>query len=260
MGVSDQYIYCIADVNDTENPHVETTGVDDEPVELLVTDGVGVATHACDGLYDSADEKTITQWLLSHQSVVDAVGDSFGTPVPIRFDTVFEGGPASVEQWVSTHRDRIDDTLERLSGHWEYRITLLWNQEAFTAQVANEDEKLQQLAHRQEAATGGTEYMLERQREQRLRELEQSRRAELAATLADAVDSVVTESTEFDATDIQGRERDEKQDRVTQLAVLAHETVEGKLGNELDEIATIDGVTVRFTGPWPPYAFTPEFE
>jgi hypothetical protein len=248
MSVSDQYVYCIADVNNAEDPRIETTGVDDEPVELLITDGVGVATHACDGLYDSADEETITRWLLSHQSVVDAVGDSFGTPVPI------------VEQWVSTHRDRIDDTLERLSGHWEYRITLLWNQEAFTTRVANEDEKLQQLARRQEAATEGTEYMLERQREQRLRELEQSRRAELAATLADTVDSVVAESTEFDATDIRGRERDEKQDRVTQLAVLAHETAEEKLGNELDEIATIDGVTVRFTGPWPPYAFTPEFE
>jgi hypothetical protein len=95
MSASDRYVYCIADVNDTEDPHIETTGVDDEPVELLVTDGVGVATHACDGLYDSADEETITQWLLSHQSVVDTVGDSFGTPVPIRFDTVFEGASNS---------------------------------------------------------------------------------------------------------------------------------------------------------------------
>jgi|APHM01.1.fsa_nt_gi Gas vesicle synthesis protein GvpL/GvpF. len=259
MSRPDRYVYCIAGVDGTETPSIETTGVEDNPVELLVTDGVGVATHTCDGLYDTDDEATVTQWLLSHQSVVDAVGDSFGTPIPVRFDTVFEGAEG-VKRWVSTHRDQIDDTLERLAGRREYRITLLWDRAAFTTRVADEDETLRELAQRRDAASEGTEYMIERQYQRHLDDRVRSRENELTAALVDAVDPVVVDSVELDPADSQRGGEESDLDQVTRLTVLADESAEGTLGERLDEIAARDGLTVRFTGPWPPYAFTPEFE
>jgi hypothetical protein len=260
MSGSDQYVYCLLDVSDTDDPSMETAGIDGEPVDVVTTGDVGVVTHECDGLYDSDDRDQLTQWLLTHQSVVDAAGDSFGTPIPMRFDTVFEGGRASVEQWVATHREEIDDTLDRLARHWEYRVTLLWDREAFTSQVTDEDAELRELARRTEEATSGTGYMIQKQYEQRLRERERDRRSDLTEALLEAVDPVVVETVELSTDNSRIVEsREEDLDRVARLGVLTHEDDEETLGNQLDEVAAIDTVTIRFTGPWPPYAFAPEF-
>ncbi|MFT4957909.1 MAG: hypothetical protein ACI9EZ_001228, partial [Halobacteriales archaeon] len=89
MTDDDHYVYCLVDTRDVGTPEIETTGIDGEPVEVIDVDGVGVVTHVTDGLYDSDDQEEIKRWLLAHQSVVDAAGESFGTPLPLQFDTVF---------------------------------------------------------------------------------------------------------------------------------------------------------------------------
>ena len=39
------------------------------------------------------------------------------------------------------------------------------------------------------------------------------------------------------------------------LSCLVAKKDEKKLGSLLDELNDVDGYTVRFTGPWPPYSF-----
>ncbi|MFT4890096.1 MAG: hypothetical protein ACI9YT_001009 [Halobacteriales archaeon] len=261
MTDGDRYVYCLVDARDVTDPSIDVTGIDEQSVEVVDVDGIGVVTHACDGLYDTDDQDRIKRWLLAHQSVVDAAGDAFGTPLPLRFDTVFEGGVEGVERWVSAHRHEIGDHLDSLSGHWEYRVHLLWDDDPFESRVSEEDPELQDLARRKAEAGAGKSYMLERQYDQRLRERKQERRGELIEELIDAVEPVAEEYLEVDANgSLVGERRDEALDQVTRLGVLAREDDEETLGDSLDDVAAIDGVTIRFTGPWPPYAFAPEFE
>lgn len=49
-------------------------------------------------------------------------------------------------------------------------------------------------------------------------------------------------------------------EQIARIAVLADQTDEGALGSRLDELVERDGVRVQFTGPWPPYTFTPDLE
>jgi hypothetical protein len=261
MTDDDHYVYCLVDTREVGTPEIETTGIDGEPVEVIDVDGVGVVTHVTDGLYDSDDQEEIKRWLLAHQSVVDAAGESFGTPLPLQFDTVFQGGMAGVEEWVSTHCQEIKGHLDDLAGQWEYRIHLLWDDEAFESTITESDDELEELDRRMENAGAGKRYMIEKQYDQRLRERKQARRGELLETLVDAIAPVVAEYFEMDSRDTLATEGDDEElDQVTRLGVLAHEDDETALGERLDDVAAIDGVTIRFTGPWPPYGFAPEFE
>lgn len=261
MTENDQYVYCLVDTSDDCDLSINDTGMNGEPVEVVDVGGVGIVTHTTDGLYDSDNLDQIQQWLLDHQSVVDSAGETFGTPLPLQFDTVFEGGMAAVEDWVSTHHQEINEHLNSFAGHWEYRVHLLWDDEAFESTVTEEDGELKDLARRKEEATAGKSYMIEKQYEQRLRERRQERKSELVKTLINAVEPVAVDYFEMDDSgSLIMESRKEERNRVTRLGVLTHTDDERALGERLDDVAAIDGVTIRFTGPWPPYGFTPEFE
>ncbi len=70
--------------------------------------------------------------------------------------------------------------------------------------------------------------------------LERSPTASLSTELGDEADS---------DTDQNGGET------LCRLTLLAHEDNEGAIGAILEEVASTDGLEVRFTGPWPPYTF-----
>ncbi|SIR81584.1 gas vesicle protein GvpL [Natronorubrum thiooxidans] len=259
-----RYLYCLVRADEGES--LETTGVDGEPVSVITEDGIGAVVHACDGLYDSADLTQIRRWLVRHQTVVDEAGEVFGTPVPFQFDTILRGDDDGVREWLREESDTLERALSGLADHWEYRVEVVETEPISDDALCERDDRLRELESKIDDAEEGAAYLLEKQFDQRLKELRAVRRESLTADLQTRLDEHAREvhalersptaSLSDEVADADGDGSDGE--TLCRLTLLAHEDDEGGLGSVLDDVAANDGVKVRFTGPWPPYTFAPE--
>jgi hypothetical protein len=294
-----RYLYCVVDAsgNDPDSgaaadPAAFTAeGLDDAPVRVLRAgdasgDGesaLAAVVHDCDGLYDTDDETTLRRWLLAHQRVVDAAMASFGAPLPVRFDTVLEGGDDTVRGWLDAVGETARAGLGRVAGCREYRTIVQWtvDTETFEADARARDDRLAELASEREAASEGRGFLLQKQYDARLRECRRERVADLSAALREAVDPVAraVESTDGGSTSASGAtaagssengggtvsgaaegdgDGDDGGIEVARLSILAPLADEDRLGERLDAYVADRPVAVQFTGPWAPYSFVPE--
>jgi hypothetical protein len=260
-----RYLYCLVDLGDggCDDPAgVDAAGIEGEPVSVVTAarTSVGAIVHTRREPFDSTDLTKLRDWLLAHQGVVDAAGDRFGTPLPVRFDTVLEGDDDAVAAWLDRNAEQITDAFDELGGCWEYRATLSWDSTEFEAEQRATDAELSDIDRRLGQSGAGKQFLLEKQYDQRLRELARQRRAALTETLTDRLEEnssqLVERPLKSDAAASLGVELDS--DAVAQVALLAPPAREDVLGSTLDDIADIPGVNIRFTGPWPPYTFAPQ--
>lgn len=261
-----RYLYCIVDVSDVSDAatgtSLETDGVDGETPTLVVEDGLAAVVHRRGRPYDSADEATIKRWLLQHQGVVDAAHDRFGTPLPVRFDTIVEGSDDALTSWLERRRSTLQPALDAFAGHSEYRIELRCDADPFGASAVSADDRLDELQTEADEQSSGTAFLRSKQADRRERSLVANQWQETTAT--------VRESLANNAADIQTVDRpvsslaeadhSDDADFETTFAILADEAGASVIGDRLDEVAAQPGVRVRYTGPWPPYTFTPELE
>lgn len=246
-----RYVYCF--VRATPGAALDASGIEGEPVDVVTADGVGAVVHDSDGLYDSDDPTTVRRWLLAHQSVVDAAGEAFGTPLPARFDTVIEGDGDRLAGWLADRADDLGARLDEVAGHWEYRIGVSWDPTGFERDARESDDRLRDLRERRAAAGEGTAYLLEQQADERLEELVDGRARELRAALLDRIDPAAAAVED----DVEAATADDA-DGVTVAGVAVLSAAEEALGDRLDDYVDAHDVAVTFTGPWPPYSFAPE--
>jgi len=258
-----RYLYCLvkSDKNEYDTPgELDTAGIEDEPVSLITGDNeFGAVVHTRNSPYDSADLTKLREWLLAHQQVVEAAGERFGTPLPVRFDTVLNGDDNAVITWLNRNADEIGDAFDSLAGRWEYRVTLIWDSSEFEAAQRTTDDTLADIDRKLNQSNPGKQFLLQKQYDQRLRELLQQRQEQLKRQLidqlAEASSDITERPTHSDAASSLGVEL--TSDAIAQVALLASQSKETELGEILDELTEIQGVDVRFTGPWPPYTFAP---
>jgi hypothetical protein len=262
-----RYLYCVVrDDPKTDSPDVtlaETDGVGGGDVTLVRNDGLAVATQPCRSLFDSDDVETVRRWLLQHQTVVDRVGEAFGTPLPFRFDTVLRGDDAAVRDWLDDHESSLSDALDDLAGKWEYRIEVSWDESALSDRLAGTDPRLAELRRERDDADDGRSFLVGKQYERRLTEVLETHRQETMDDLRDRlrplVDRIEETQGRSGSTDLGvAADTDDGRTRRT-LTVLARASRESELGETLESLADQPGVEVRFTGPWPPYSFAPSF-
>lgn len=255
-----RYLYCVVR---TESPEDETEGgvvqsddesgqptdvrfedegVEDEPVYAIGVDGLAAIVHECDSLYDADDLARVREWLLDHQSVVEAAGEAFGTPLPFRFDTIVQGDDDAVRSWLRDDREEVEHHLSELAGHWEYRVTI---ERADDPEF--DDEELAELEDEAAEASEGRSFLVEKQRDRRESELRRARDEEIATDARRRLEDYAREV-----------ESSEESDSVASLSLLVHEDDEDGVGEALDAVAEREGIEVTFTGPWPPYTFAPE--
>jgi len=272
-----RYLYCAVALDEDTTAGTddvidafEETGIDDEPVRLLTIEGqdFGLVLHECESLYDTDRMDLLRKWLLEHQRVIDVAGEHFGTPLPFQFDTIITGEDDRVREWAREAAGTFSRYLASLAGYWEYRIELLADESDLDSELEAEDPRLEELAAEIEDASSGTAFLLEKQYDQRLSELKRTRRRERGATLEDRLADLAREVHHLgqqraalldDEDDPASLDPDGSEERSqARLAVLAQEDREEAIGDALDTIAAEPGVTIRFTGPWPPYTFAPE--
>ena len=256
-----RYLYCLVDPTAVDTPEITVRGVDKNPVYVIQEREVAAVVHDCQRSYgtDVPEPELIKQRVLRHQQVVDAASDAFGTPLPMRFNTIFDGGDVSVTEWIQTQYDRVSSQLQSFAGTREYRISLLWDPTPFETRVETQDDRLSELHQRRQDADAGKSFLLEKQYDNQLRELKSDRREELTAELKQTVEPTAHELQEQDSSSPLAEVPDSTDgEQIARVAVLANQTDEADLGGRLDELVEHDGVNIKFTGPWPPYTFAPE--
>lgn len=254
-----RYLYCLVDITTAEQADMSTRGIGGNSVYVIEEGTVGAVVHDCETIYDTENPEQVKQRVLRHQHVVDAAGDTFGTPLPMRFNTILEGGDASVTQWLREQHGMIREELTSFAGTWEYRVLLFWEPSTFEDRIADQDDRLQELQHRKQQSGAGKAFLLKQQYDKRLRELKQDHRTELTARLKETVSPVVNELIEQEPhSPLSEPTSSTDGEQVARLAVLAEETDETALGARLDELVEQEGIRIRFTGPWPPYTFAPD--
>ncbi|WP_101296547.1 gas vesicle protein GvpL [Halegenticoccus soli] len=255
-----RYLYCVVRLDEGAEPEFSATGVDGEPVSVVAADGLGAVVHPCEALYDSDAPAEIKRWLLRHQEVVDEAGEAFGTPLPFQFDTILKGGDDRVREWLREESETFRTHLDALAGHWEYRIEVARDEEAAAEAVVEGDAELRELRDRVDEASEGTRFLLEKQYERQLRRELRARREAQAGSLADRLRPHVRELHDLGERRSTGLDVGEASDAepFARFAALATDEGADALGDVLESIAAEPGVEVRFTGPWPPYTFTPD--
>lgn len=231
-------------------------GVDGEPARLLSIGDVGAIVHDCERVYQVEDPKTVQRWLLAHQSVVDSAAERFGTPLPMRFGTVIEGGDRAVESWLREDRDRLGSLLGEFTDRWEYRAHLVWDDEVVASGV--DDDRLAELDSEREAADEGRAFLVEKQYERRLSELRHARKEAVAAEIETRLDELAARLDRLGSPGQAAQDAAEGPVADERFALLVDADRSDDVADALDEIADVDGLTVRLTGPWPPYSFAPD--
>lgn len=261
-----RYLYCLVNVDvDGEGPdepvELGATGIEGNAVSVVAIEdvSVGAVVHDDRSPYNSEDPAELRDWLLAHQRVVEAAGDRFGTPLPVRFDTVIEGGDDAVAGWLAQNAEPIVEAFDAVTGRWEYRVTLFWDPTKFEESQRTADPELADIDSRLGQCDPGKRFLLRKQYDQRLRELTEQRRETLQDRLVNRLAAESARVTErplrSEAAASLGVEPET--DAVAQVAVLASRDNESALGDVLDRMTDSPGVDVRFTGPWPPYTFAP---
>lgn len=264
-----RYVYCVVDASPEAIDRFSTDGLDDEPVSVIGLENndcvLGAVVHSCDSLYDTADLRQVKRWLVRHQTVIDRAGEAFGTPLPFQFHTIFRGDDDTVREWLRDQRDALEDALDALADHWEYRIDVVETDPPDGEDLLEEDAELAALDEQIENASEGRAFLLEKQFEQRVKAIRGQRRAEIRETLRAGLEQcsqqvhALERQPSVDLGGEFGQSVAPNGERLCRFTILASEEEESTVGSVLDEVAENPGLEVRFTGPWPPYSFAPTF-
>ena len=205
--------------------------------------------------YESRDREVVEGWVLAHQRVVEAAWRRWGTVIPSTFDTIFQGendGDAeqTVREWLATEHDNLRAQLERIRGKAEYGVQISWDPEVIGNKLIQTNRKLAAVNADLMAKSSGTAYLYREKLRDLLRgEMEpEANRCfqDFYRRIREHADDLRVERT---------KKGEKGQQMIMNLSCLASREQPADLGRELERISKMEGFSVRFTGPWPPYSF-----
>jgi hypothetical protein len=247
------YVYCVA--RGDGNRILGPIGLGGQVVYAVGSGDIRAVVHNCQAEpYQSQDPQVVQGWVVAHQNVVLAAAEAFGTVLPMAFDMIVRGAPgggavAALRDWLDERRDRFARLLDRLAGKAEYGVQVLWDRQVIAARLVESDDELHKMQNEAQDKPKGLAHLLQQK-------------------LAKTVRAAMEKQADLFAQDFYGRIRqcveDVRVDRLKRvdggkqmllnLCCLMQEG-SGDLGRVLDDIQQTKGISVRFTGPWPPYSF-----
>lgn len=239
-----KYTYCIVDAEGVAERALGT-GIDDEPVTVLVEGDIGAVVHDCPAeAYETDDRQQAEAWVKRHNRTIERAADAFGTPLPMTFDTIFED-EASLRAFLTDHERRIATRLDVLAGTEEYGVRIYCAEDV----LVEDAEPVDGTADSGDA--GGMAYFERKKREKRRQQEVAERIKERFQSYFARIKPVVDELAEGELE----RESDDRGRNVLTASCLVSDGEVDGLQRVLSEIDDEPGVEVVFTGPWHPYSF-----
>jgi hypothetical protein len=179
----------------------------------------------------------------AHHQVVQLASSS-GPCLPLGFGTLFTTDLA-LRMWLATNAPRMHRALDLLTDRQEWAVSLSEDPSAHAEWLKTHDPEVRRLAQAAAAAPPGTGFLLER----RLAKALDAARATHGAQIG----AIVTERLQAE----HGLVRPEAARHGSAWSVLAPR--DSPVASYIEELGTAliagTGLTLRVTGPWPPYAF-----
>jgi len=206
--------------------------------------------------YQSDDQEVVKNWARAHQSVLDEAKKRFSTTIPLGFDTILQPKDDAtppdqvVRDWLKQDYDRLRTLMEKIEGKDEYGVQLFYEPAVVSKQISEQSEEIKKIKEEIATKSPGMAYMykqkLEKAVKAEMERLVDEWFKEFYGRIKQHTDDIVVEKT---------KKVDKDKTMLLNLSCLvAKEKVES-LGEELEKINGLEGFSVRFTGPWPPYSF-----
>ena len=250
-----RYLYCIAD--SSEAVSLGNIGIEENEVYSIPYKDLCAVVHNCPATpYESEDKEIVKEWVIAHQKVVDAAWEKLGTLIPIGFDTIIQGNAAvepeeNMKKWLGDDYDNLKAKIEKVRDRAEYGVQLFWDRKTIAKKVSDESPEIKALNEEIKSKPKGVAYMYRQKLEALLRkELEERADRyfkEFYGKITPHVDDVHVEKTK--------KTEDEDKQMLLNLSCLLPKEGSKGLGEELEQIEALEGFSVRYTGPWPPYSF-----
>ncbi|MBI2304646.1 MAG: GvpL/GvpF family gas vesicle protein [Chloroflexi bacterium] len=253
-GKEGRYIYCIADGG--ERTSLGQIGIQGDEVYTIPYGGICALVQNCPAQpYQSKDPDTVKSWVLTHQKVVDAAWERWETVLPLSFDTIImgegEGGAeGKVLDWLKAEHEGFKVKIERLRGKAEYGVQVFWQPKAMAQNLVETSPEVRRLDEIIRAKPRGAAYLYRRQLESLIRGELETKAGEYFRDLYHRIKTHV-EDIRIEKT----KEAESGWQMIMNLSCLVCRDKYQELGEELDRLDDRDGLSVRFTGPWPPYSF-----
>ncbi len=249
-----RYLYCVADSG--EQVSLGAIGIDGSKVYTIPYRDICAVVHECPAEpYNSTDREVVNSWVLVHQKVVDEAWERWGTVLPLGFDTIVMdkdgvGAEENVRNWLQNDYDNLKSKMEKVRGKAEYGVQIFWEPQVIAQSLIKTSPEISQLEEQIKSQSKGVAYLYKQKLENALkRDLESKADQcfrDFYQRIRRHVDDIVVEKT---------KQGDENTQMVMNLSCLLPRNKSTELGEELENINSIDGFSVRFTGPWPPYSF-----
>ena len=247
------YVYCVARGNG--NRLLGPIGLDGQVVYTVGGGDLRAVVHNCPAEpYQSKDPLVVEGWVVAHQNVVRAAAEAFGTVLPMAFDMIVRGSPgggavAALRDWLDERRDRFTRLLDRLAGKAEYGVQVLWDREGIAASLVQSDDELRGIQDEARSKPKGLAHLLQQKLTKAVRAA-MEKQADLFAQDFYARIRRCVEDVRVDKL----KKVDGGKQMLLNLSCLMQQG-SGELGRVLDDLQQTKGISVRFTGPWPPYSF-----
>ena len=247
------YVYCI--VGDRGEHLLGPVGLDDSDVFTVRAGDISAIVQKCPAEpYQSDDRQTAEGWVLAHQRVIEMAAERSGTVLPMSFNMIVQGGPAgaaieNLQAWMAESRDSFTRRLDKLTGKAEYGVQIFWDRELLAESLVKRDPELRKIQDEAKSKPKGLAYMLQQKLAKRTRAALENQ----VNRYAEDFYARIRQSVEEVRVDKLGKTNGGQQ-MLLNLSCLMDKGCPA-LGGVLDEIQRAEGISVRFTGPWPPYSF-----
>lgn len=248
------YVYCVADGG--QRARLGPIGVDDREVYSVPYRRVCAVVHDCPTQpYQSTDPKVVEGWVMAHQRVVDAAWERWGTVLPLAFDTIVKGQTdgdpqKDIRKWLDGEYESLRRRIEAVRGKAEYGVQVFWEPQVVARDIAANSEEIRKLEEETRSKPRGTVYLLRQKVESALRREMETRASACFRDLYERIKQHVCDIRSERTRKVTGDRQ-----MIMNLSCLIYQEMSSELGKELEGIDRMDGFSVRFTGPWPPYSF-----
>lgn len=232
-------------------------GIGGNEVYSIPYRGFCAIVHDCPAEpYQSSNEETVKEWVRTHQGVLDEAQKELGTIIPMGFDTILQSKDDAVspdqvvKDWLKEDSERLQSVMEKIEGRDEYGVQIFYAPRVIAKQISEENQEIRKIRDEMASKSPGAAYLY-KQKVERAVKAEIERLADgwfrdFYGRVKRHCDDTVVEKT---------KKADRSKVMLLNLSCLVAREKVDYLGKELEKINDIEGFSVHFSGPWPPYSF-----
>jgi len=250
-----RYVYGI--IAGGKEVHLGPIGIDGREVYTLNYQDLSAIVHSCPAEpYQSADEETVKNWIKIHQNVLDAAREQFDIIIPMSFDTILKMGDNDispdqvVKDWLKKDSESFHAVINQIEGKDEYAVQISYIPSAISKYMMEPSKEAVRIRGELAGKSAGIAYIYKQKLEKTLKadmeRLADSWFKDFMGRINRHVDKVIVEKN---------RKLDKERVMLLNLSCLVAREKVGSLGEELEKINSMEGFSIHFSGPWPPYSF-----